>query len=54
MKIIMERKTSDEVINMIAETLSESDDLFIAKIAKHVLSEDIKYVGGVFEIYPKN
>ena len=50
----METKTADEIINMITETLQETDDLFILKIAKLVLSEDIKYVGGVFEVYPKN
>jgi hypothetical protein len=44
----METKNADEIINMIAETLGESDDLFILKIAKLVLSENIKYVGGKF------
>lgn len=49
----METKNADEIINMIAESLREADDLFISKIAKLVLTEDIKYVGGVFEVYSK-
>jgi hypothetical protein len=50
----MEIKTADEVINMIAETLRQADDQYVAKIARYVLSEDIALKGGIFEIYPKN
>ena len=50
----METKTADEIINMITETLQETDELFILKIAKLVLSDNIKCVGGVFEVYPEN
>jgi hypothetical protein len=39
---------------MISESLCEADDLFILGIARLVLSGDIKYVGGVFEIYHKD
>jgi hypothetical protein len=41
-------------LNMISESLCEADDLFILGIARLVLSGDIKYVGGVFEIYHKD
>lgn len=47
-----EKKTADEIIQMIAETLAETDDLFIHRIANLVLGKYVKYEGGDFIIYP--
>lgn len=47
-----EKKTADEIIQMIAETLAETDDIFIHKIANLVLGKYVKYEAGDFIVYP--
>ena len=47
----MRTKSADEIINMIAEVLSESDGNFIATIANKVLTEKVNYINdSLFEI----
>lgn len=43
-------KTSNEVIQEVAEVLAQSDEKFIEEIANKVLTRKVKYMGGnIFE-----
>ena len=46
----MEQKSADEIIQLIAETLTECDDKFIQKIANQVLSSNVIYKNNTFFI----
>jgi hypothetical protein len=41
----VEEKTSDEVIEMITETLAQTDGNFIQEIANSVITQSVHYVG---------
>jgi hypothetical protein len=44
------KKTSDEVIQELAEALAQCDEGFIEEIANKVLTRKVKYIGnGTFE-----
>lgn len=48
----METKTADEIIQMIAEVLYETDGKFIENIANAVLSQKVEYDGdSLFTIF---
>jgi len=44
----METKSTDQIIQMIAEVLAESDERYIEQIANNILTEKVKYVGDSF------
>jgi len=48
----METVTADQLIQMISEVLTQSDDKFIVRIANQVLSQTVVYTGGEIQIFP--
>jgi hypothetical protein len=45
------KKSADEIIKMIAETLAESDGEFVEQIANQVMTDKVSYIGDwMFEV----